>query len=499
LWGAAQRYPFELLISSPTGHVLREVGTLIVRPIIPAWVLPVLGALLLLICSGVGVGYKASIDRAKATQTAVAVTQVAAVTLTAVTDTDGDGLLDLQEARMGTDPLNADTDGDTIKDGDEASYHTDPLNPDTDGDGLNDGDELAFRADPLAIDTDGDTLPDGVEVHELGTSPINPDTDSDGLNDKVDPDPGQLPTPTPTLTPEPTVTHTPEPTNTPTATSVPLSGTAMARDAALAHIAAHDGPPQPAGVAWDEENITPGGLVGSTTIRYTAQDWIVTVSYPIIPRPVYHVEVVDGGTGFTWDGEVDADGAVTETPSSVPGLCEAVANEEVWIYARPPITDLLSTTVEIFGQMPAGTRVTVEGRTANGWLGFDPGVAQAANVGIFRLRWLHPQDPVRLEGDCTALPEVVGPIPGVCYTMPMEETRVYQGTDTASALLATMNWGDYAAVLGQTPDYDGDGVADWARIDLSVGSVGIGQQGWVEGSTLNLNGDRCWDLPEVAP
>jgi len=501
LWGAAQRYPFELLISSPTGHVLREVGTLIVRPIIPTWVLPVLGALLLLICSGAGVGYKASIDRAKATQTAVAVTQVAAVTLTAMTDTDGDGLLDLQEARMGTDPLNADTDGDTIKDGDEASHRTDPLKADTDGDGLNDGDELAFRADPLAIDTDGDTLPDGVEVHELGTSPINPDTDSDGLNDNVDPDPGHLPTPTLTNTPTPTLTNTPTPTETPvpTATTAPLSGAAMARDAALAYIAAHDGPPEPAGVAWNEENMTPAGLVGSTRLRYTAQDWAVTVSYPVVPQPTYDVEVVDGATGFTWEGKVDADGAVTETPTPIPGICEAVADEEVWIYARPPITDLLSTTVELFGKMPAGTRVTVEGRTAHGWLGFDPGVAQAGNVGVFRLRWLDPKDPVRPEGDCAAVPEVAGPVPGVCYTMSMEETRVYQNPNTASTVLVTMDWGDYAAVLGRTPDGDGDGLPDWAEIDLSVGSVGLDQQGWVEGSTLNLNGERCSDLPEVAP
>ncbi|MGB3904735.1 MAG: hypothetical protein WBB22_07410, partial [Anaerolineae bacterium] len=180
-----------------------------------------------------------------------------------------------------------------------------------------------------------------------------------------------------------------------------------------------------------------------------------------------------------------------------PSICEAVADEEVWVYARPPITDLLSTTVELFGKMPAGTRVTVEGQTAHGWLGFDPGVAQAANVGVFRLRWLHPRDPVRLEGGCDAVPEVVGPVPEVCYTMPMEETRVYQSAGTASAVLVTMNWGDYAAVLGRIPDEDGDGYPEWAKIDLSVGSVGHDQQGWVEGSTLNLNGERCSDLPWV--
>ena len=183
----------------------------------------------------------------------------------------------------------------------------------------------------------------------------------------------------------------------------------------------------------------------------------------------------------------------TEGTAAVPGTCEAVANEEVWVYARPPITETLSTTVEVFAKMSAGTRVTIEGRTAHGWLGFDPGVAQAANVGVFRLRWLDPGDPVTLEGDCGAVPEVVGPLPGVCYTMPMGETDVYQSADTASTVLATVGWGGYAAVLGKTAD------DNWAKIDLSIGSLGLDQQGWVEGSTLNLNGDRCSDLATVTP
>ncbi|MBN1641124.1 MAG: protein kinase [Anaerolineae bacterium] len=496
LVGATQRYPFELLISSPAGQALRQWGTLIVRPILPSWVLPVLGVLLLLILSGAGVVYKRWTDQVRATQTASAATAIAAVTLTAVTDTDGDGLPDLEELRLGADPRNPDTDGDGLKDGDEVLIHrTDLLNPDTDRDGLNDGDEIAYKADPFAIDSDGDTLSDGVEVHEMGTSPINPDTDSDGLNDNVDPDPGQLPTPTPPPTDVPTATETPPPTP----TSGPAQGPAMARDAALAYLAAHGGESPPAGTDWNEENITPAGLVGGTTIRYTAQDWTVTVSYPVVlpEYVVYRVHVVGDAAGIDWEGQVDAAGTVSEAPAPAP--CEAVANQEVWIYARPPVTELLSTTVEIFGKMPAGTRVTVEARTANGWLGFDPGVAQAANVGVFRLRWLDPRDPLTVDGDCGALPEVVGPVPGVCYTMPMEETRVYQSPDTASTVLTTLNWGDYVAVLGQMPDTDGDGMPEWVQVDLSVGSVGLDQQGWVEASTLNLNGDRCSYLPVVAP
>lgn len=53
------------------------------------------------------------------------------------TDTDGDGLTDLQEAFLGTNPNNADTDGDGLTDGDEVFvYHTNPNSQDTDGDGV---------------------------------------------------------------------------------------------------------------------------------------------------------------------------------------------------------------------------------------------------------------------------------------------------------------------------------------------------------------------------
>jgi hypothetical protein len=89
-------------------------------------------------------------------------------------DTDGDGILDLVEARdTGTDPEDADSDGDGIVDGDEDVDHdgvvdageTDSLDADTDDDGLSDGDEVAVTGtDPLDADSDGDGLSDGLET-----------------------------------------------------------------------------------------------------------------------------------------------------------------------------------------------------------------------------------------------------------------------------------------------------------------------------------------------
>ncbi len=142
-------------------------------------------------------------------------------------DSDGDGLGDIQEGDLGTDPENPDTDGDGIFDGPEVfggapgfpdNNITNPLNPDTDADGLCDGGRNAsFRGVtcvtgedtnsngrreptetlPTNRDTDGDGVSDGREV--LGnypgpldtflarpgfqSNPLDADTDNDGLDD----------------------------------------------------------------------------------------------------------------------------------------------------------------------------------------------------------------------------------------------------------------------------------------------------------------------------
>lgn len=65
-------------------------------------------------------------------------------------DSDKDGLDDVREREIGTDPSNPDTDNDGLSDSDEVIvWKTDPSNPDSDGDSYLDGQEIANGYNPL--------------------------------------------------------------------------------------------------------------------------------------------------------------------------------------------------------------------------------------------------------------------------------------------------------------------------------------------------------------
>ena len=98
---------------------------------------------------------------------------------TFATDTDQDGLPDILEEELGTNPNNPDSDNDGISDGEEYNQtYTDPTLNDTDGDGILDGTEIANGTDPRNGDSDFDGMLDSEE-----------DLDSDGEVDSGETDP----------------------------------------------------------------------------------------------------------------------------------------------------------------------------------------------------------------------------------------------------------------------------------------------------------------------
>ena len=133
--------------------------------------------------------------------------------------------------------------------------------------------------------------------------------------------------PTEVPTTAPTEAATAQPTEVPTTTPMEVAEEApeevqAARDVALAFISGRYSERAPAlGLTWTEEDITPEGLVGSVTYQYTAEDWVVTITYPIVPpeQIVYQVAVANPAPRFQWVGAGNAVVQVTERLATTGG------------------------------------------------------------------------------------------------------------------------------------------------------------------------------------
>ena len=114
-------------------------------------------------------------------------------------DQDGDGLSDVLEKKLHSDPKNVDSDDDGINDnielGDNSNKPLDTdndgiiniLDPDDDNDNLDTRFESEIGTNPLSADTDGDSLNDATEVAGGSVGNLR-DTDKDGKIDPVDSD-----------------------------------------------------------------------------------------------------------------------------------------------------------------------------------------------------------------------------------------------------------------------------------------------------------------------
>ena len=97
-------------------------------------------------------------------------------------DMDGDGLTNVEEFAVGTDPNNADSDSDGMSDGWEYEYGLDPTDP---SDAHLDFDYAG--GEEYASYTEVPYPYDNLAEYERGTDPTSPDTDGDGILDPDDP------------------------------------------------------------------------------------------------------------------------------------------------------------------------------------------------------------------------------------------------------------------------------------------------------------------------
>ena len=130
-------------------------------------------------------------------------------------DSDDDGLTDVEEANLGTNPNDQDSDDDGLNDGREYfDIGTDPADPDSDGDGRSDGGEM-FGTDfrpippiPTPTTTDSPTARRRATGRPTHTTPTPTTTDSPTAR-KCTPTPRTRTSPTPTETSSVTATRSP--------------------------------------------------------------------------------------------------------------------------------------------------------------------------------------------------------------------------------------------------------------------------------------------------
>ena len=142
-----------------------------------------------------------------------------------------------------------------------------------------------------------------------------------------------------------------------------------------------------------------------------------------------------------------------------------VAEDSLVVRARPDTAD------GRWGVLAPGESVEIEATTSDGWLGFDPGVAQAGNSGSFRYRWIEPGQPYTVTGDPAMLEVVWGPRAGIRYAMTFEPVDVHSEPDLLSAVIGTLPGGSAAAIVSQE--------GDWLRIDPSEGPAPDSPAGWI--------------------
>jgi putative hemolysin len=96
--------------------------------------------------------------------------------------------------------------------------------------------------------------------------------------------------------------------------SVQVPDAAAARDAVLAYLRGSGVAVPAADARWTEQDLTEEELLGASHLRYTAGDWTVDVSFPIVApqATIYTVGVSDSPGEFAWQGEVNAAGEVSE-------------------------------------------------------------------------------------------------------------------------------------------------------------------------------------------
>ena len=178
---------------------------------------------------------------------------------------------------------------------------------------------------------------------------------------------------------------------------------------------------------------------------------------------------------------------IVPPPPAPTGECTIVPTGVVTIRSRPSIE------ADIFGTLSVGDEQRISAITENGWYAFDPASAQAANVGVFRNRYIAPGGTFTTKGNCVDLQKVVTLPATTCFDMAQMDTPIYTTFDGKSPILATIPAGGYVQAIGVhriSTDY----TKYFVEASTDAGTLPPGITGWIHGGDVNFNG-HCDKLP----
>lgn len=165
-------------------------------------------------------------------------------------------------------------------------------------------------------------------------------------------------------------------------------------------------------------------------------------------------------------------GFSSETPRTQLSL---ICTDETEVFLRP------DPESSVFGTLLPGDTISISAITSCGWLGFDPGVAQAGNVGVFRYRWVQPVGGYELLGDTAALTPSWTPSAGIPYAMALEDLPVHDEPDIMSGVADTLPAGSAAAIIQHADE--------WYKVDLQQGPLERCAEGWVRAEGVSVSED----------
>lgn len=186
------------------------------------------------------------------------------------------------------------------------------------------------------------------------------------------------------------------------------------------------------------------------------------------------------GAFFVIANRHPSDGPVAngELPPPPPPMCLTAITGTTTAYNRP------SKDASKFGEITPVQIVQVAGKTEDGWIGFEPGSAQAPNVGLLRLRWLPPETPNDLSPDCGEVPMLPTLAPSGCYVMTHGTATVYKTTSTSSDAIETFSE-DFREATAKK-EVNG---SPFYQVEALTAAASSTESGWVSGSEVDLNGD----------